>query len=385
VDSTPFIADVIVVGAGPAGCAAAWDLADAGASVLLLDRRSFPRTKPCAGGLTIKALRRLRYSIAPVIQRVIRVIEVSRNGGRTHRFSCGHPVVAMTVRRELDAFCLDQTLAKGAGLRIVSDIAAIKQDATGVVLTTAEGAILRAPWLIGADGANSRVRRLIGVPFGRRALAIEGHVAMPAGGAPELRFDFGAVEGGYGWIFPKRDHLNVGLYTQAPGVAVSKAALVAYARAATGDDRVEDLVGYPLGVGGRAYRPANGRALLAGDAAGMAEPLLGEGLHNAIKSGQAAAAAILASGADQGSASGRLRRALRPIQADLMASEWSAQRIYGAGRLSWMAMVSPPGRTALMRGFAAGMTLAEILPSSPLAALYPINPTPSLGLNAKRS
>ncbi|HET9211537.1 MAG TPA: FAD-dependent oxidoreductase, partial [Thermoanaerobaculia bacterium] len=61
-------ADVLVVGAGPAGCAAAFDLARAGLDVLLLDRRSFPRVKPCGGALTVKALRALRFSVAPLVR-----------------------------------------------------------------------------------------------------------------------------------------------------------------------------------------------------------------------------------------------------------------------------------------------------------------------------
>ncbi|MBS0296437.1 MAG: geranylgeranyl reductase family protein [Proteobacteria bacterium] len=363
-------ADVIVVGAGPAGCAAAWDLAHAGLDVLLLDRKAFPRTKPCAGGLTVKALLRLRYSVAPVIQRVISEIEVTRNGGRVSRFRARAPMVAMTVRRELDAYCLDQTLAKGARL-LLAEAADVAQDAEGVSLTTAKGETLRARWLVGADGANSRVRRLIGMAPGERALALEGHVPIPATGAPHLRFDFERVRGGYGWIFPKADHLNVGLYTQAPGVTFGKSDLVAYAREAAGAETVEDMVGYPLGIGGAGYAPPPGRVLLAGDAAGMAERLLGEGLHNAIKSGQTAAAAILAAEAEADPVRAH-RRALRPIQADLHACNAGAGWLYSGHPLGWMAMISPPGKSALSRGFAAGMTLAEILPTSPFALAYPV-------------
>jgi len=363
-------ADVIIVGAGPAGCAAAWDLAHAGLEVLLLDRKAFPRTKPCAGGLTVKALLRLRYSVAPVIQRVIDEIEVTRLGGRTHRFRNRAPMVAMTVRRELDAYCLDQTLAQGVRLRLIRDVAGVAEEAHGVTLTTTDGEALRCDWLVGADGANSRVRRLIGLGTGDRALALEGHVPIPASGVPRLRFDFERVPGGYGWIFPKGDHLNVGLYTQAKDVTFGKAELVAYAHEATGADSVEDMVGYPLGVDGADYWPKHGRVLLAGDAAGMAERLLGEGLHNAIKSGQAAAHAILGARAGSGDAAALHRRALRPIQADLRASNVAARWLYSGHSLGWAAMISPPGKSAVKRGFAAGMTLAEILPTSPFALAY---------------
>ena len=82
-------ADVMVVGAGPAGCAAAYDLTANGIRVLLVDRTEFPRRKVCAGGLTIKTIRALRYSVDPVIQRTVRRLTVScrigRGGGTTRR------------------------------------------------------------------------------------------------------------------------------------------------------------------------------------------------------------------------------------------------------------------------------------------------------------
>ena len=72
--------DAMVVGAGPAGCAAAYDLAAAGQSVLLLDKRDFPRAKACAGGLTIKAVQALRYSIDPVVRKVIGRVRLEGEG-----------------------------------------------------------------------------------------------------------------------------------------------------------------------------------------------------------------------------------------------------------------------------------------------------------------
>ena len=62
--------DVIIVGAGPSGCSAAYDLSEYGLSVLLIDKSEFPRLKPCGGGITIKTLKALRYSIKPIIKNV---------------------------------------------------------------------------------------------------------------------------------------------------------------------------------------------------------------------------------------------------------------------------------------------------------------------------
>src|ERR1700734_3724204 len=111
----PSDCDVLIAGARPAGCAAAYDLARAGKRVLLLDRRSFPRPKACACGLTRKTLAALRYSVEPVIERVCHeiVLQPANNPGshnvrnRDLRIRTRTPICAMALRERFDAFCLD--------------------------------------------------------------------------------------------------------------------------------------------------------------------------------------------------------------------------------------------------------------------------------------
>ncbi|HEY2048421.1 MAG TPA: geranylgeranyl reductase family protein [Caulobacteraceae bacterium] len=366
--------DAIVIGAGPAGCAAAYDLVDAGLSVVLLDRKTFPRAKPCAGAVTVKALKRLRYSIAPVVRYVARDLEMSLRGERVRRFRSRHPVAAMTVREELDAFCLDVTRARGADFRITRDISRIDEDKSGVTLTTADGEVLRASFIVGADGANSRVRKLIGGARTDRAWALEGHVGGDASkGARLMRFDFGQVPNGYGWIFPKGDHLNVGLYAQSAEVAFGPADVVAYARQALGTDDVGRIVGHPLGVGGEAYSPAR-RVFLAGDAAGSVERMLGEGIHNAIKSGQLAAEAIIGELREGADAQKTYRRLLNTIRADLKACARASDWFYRRERRGFRGLSNVVARTSLMRGFAAGKTFHDIVWTVPLSPFYAIGP-----------
>lgn len=108
--------DTVIVGAGPAGCAAAYDLARAGRQVLLLEKRRFPRHKACACGLTRKTLAALRYSVEPVVERACNEIVLQGAGetdGREVRVRARSTICAMAVRERFDAFCLDQTLASG--------------------------------------------------------------------------------------------------------------------------------------------------------------------------------------------------------------------------------------------------------------------------------
>ncbi len=101
--------DAIVVGAGPAGCACAYDLATAGKSVLLLDKAAFPRMKACAGGLTMKTVRALRYSVEPVVRETIH--DIALEGPERLTVRSRKAICVMTVRQELDAFCLNKIAA----------------------------------------------------------------------------------------------------------------------------------------------------------------------------------------------------------------------------------------------------------------------------------
>src|ERR1700748_3264708 len=96
--SMPFDYDILIAGAGPAGCAAAYDLARAGKRVLLIDRRTFPRPKACACGLTRKTLKALRYSVDPVVERVCKEIVLQRATASSETNSGGPSFVASSQR-----------------------------------------------------------------------------------------------------------------------------------------------------------------------------------------------------------------------------------------------------------------------------------------------
>ena len=368
--------DVIVVGAGPSGCAAAYDLATAGRSVLLLDRCDFPRPKACAGGLTMKAVRALRYSIGPVTREVVYRLVLENNGVKPTMVKTRAPICVMTVRSEFDQYCFRKTLGAGAVFRRVRGIKAIDQEGerAGDRITVDTGdEVLHSSYVIGADGVNSQVRRLCAGP-GTVAggFALEAKVPLQARRV-DLTFDFGAVRNGYGWIFPKGDHLNVGLgFYGASEEKLDRERLVRYVQQKLGTAELEHVVGQYLGVSGRDSAYAYGRVLLAGDAAGLVDPLTAEGIYSAIVSGQAAARAIAdALGTTPSDAAcsegarpdaGRAyAAALAPLREVLAFSARAARAFYANPDRGFQALTLPGLRTALLKTYAQGMNSSLIL------------------------
>jgi geranylgeranyl reductase family protein len=354
--------DAIVVGAGPAGCAAAYDLAAVGRAVLLLDKADFPRHKACAGGLTRKSLRALRYSVAPVTRTTVSAIVVEKRRGEAATLSSRSSVCAMTVRQELDAFCLKQTRSAGAQFARIGAITGIETAHDEVVIRTAERNF-RSRFLIGADGVHSRIRQLVWCDrpdWFRHGFALETEVRPRNGRAADLVFDLAPVSRGYGWVFPKCDHLNVGLYTEAASENLDRKALMAYVGARFGNAEVGKVTGQYLGFGADTAPPAQGRIFLVGDAGGFADPLTGEGIYGAIASGQAAAAAIEEDLRGERPAHHAFADRTKPLRQDLLLSASGARWFYSNLDLGFRALTAPVFRGAVINAYANGTKIAAL-------------------------
>lgn len=369
--------DVVIVGAGQAGCAAAQDLAAAGLSVLMLDRHADYPHKPCAGGVTEKAHRRYRFDLTPVLRETVTDLAMSWALKRKTVFAADTPVCYMTHRPELDQLCRRQAQWAGAELRIIRQIHGLSVGRDGVTLQV-DGHRIQGRWLIGADGANSTIYRLaFGGHHDAGAFAIEGLLPRSqCNDYPPTCFDFAVIPDGYGWLFPKGDHVNIGLYLRdGRRGGADRAALAEYARQRLGSDALSDIQGYPIGTWGHRRRLAAGPVLLVGDAAGMAEPLLGEGIYGALISGQYAAAAIIAAAttdrplaatiadatatARNADAAALYQQLIASWRRELALMEPLTRIFYGTLPLSFGALVHGL-RQPLMRGFAAGRTLLQI-------------------------
>jgi geranylgeranyl reductase family protein len=316
--------DVLIVGGGPAGSSCAWGLRDSGLDVLVLDRRAFPRDKTCAGWITPQVLAELAvdaeaYAKTRVLQ-PIRGFRIRRIGGRQADVRFAEPISYGVRRCELDHFLLERCearLATGEGL------ASLERRGERWI---ANGRI-EARVVVGAGGHFCPLaRRLFGAGSAAEPIVAAQEVEYPldASDARDCPVDAEAPElfftedlRGYGWVFRKGDWLNVGLGRQdRRRLSEHVAGFLAFLR---GERRLprrvpDEMHGHAYLIYGEAPRELVGdRALLVGDAAGLAYPRSGEGIRPAVESGLLAARALLA-------AAGRWDRAgLEPYRARIEA------------------------------------------------------------------
>jgi geranylgeranyl reductase family protein len=289
--------DVLVAGAGPAGSATAYRLARAGASVLLADRARFPRDKPCGGGLTLRAVRELPISVDAVVEDVVDRFEVRLEYRRRFVRGGEGPLCLMTQRRRLDAHLAQEAAAAGADFRDGSKVDELALDEAGVTATVG-GQRIRAKALVGADGVNGVTARALGLQGRDLGVAFEGNCAYDrvdrARYAGRLVLEVGVVPGGYGWAFPKGDHVNFGIggwEREGPRLREHLRRLC-IAHGILPED-LTDLRGYRLPMRRPDAALVRGRALLVGDAAGLVDPLSGDGIYEAFVSARLAAEAVL--------------------------------------------------------------------------------------------
>ncbi len=198
----------------------------------------------------------------------------------------------------------------------------------------------------------------------RKAFALEANVPYRQGEENRfpLTFDFAPVSQGYGWLFPRNDHVNIGLYVERQGERIGRAALDSYIDSRYGERRERSrAVGQFLGLGGAAYIPMHGtRIVLAGDAAGFVDPLTGEGISGAIRSGQAAAAAVGAALVSGGELAQLLGREMDDLQKDLRVAERAAESFYGHQALGWRLLDIPLMPRLALRAYSDGLPLWTI-------------------------
>ena len=297
--------DVLIVGMGPAGATAACKLSQAGVSVLGLDKQSHPRYKVCGGGLSVRIEHILDSEFKSVIEHTIHSVLLTYGGKDPISIESSDAFAYMVMRDQFDHVLLENARRAGAEVRQCEQAINVIQSTDGVEVITDRGRY-RTKILIGADGANSVVaqclfpeRRLRLMP----ALESEIHIGSTPlyPGEGKALIDVGTTHKGYAWIFPKKERLSIGLGGFHGRMANPKRVFQRFIHDEPGVSHlnVPLPLGHPLPVYSEAATETaqslvKTRALLVGDAGHLVDPLFGEGIYYAVRSGQMAADSILA-------------------------------------------------------------------------------------------
>ena len=288
--------NITVVGAGPAGAWSAILLAQRGHSVTLIDPQA-PWEKPCGGGVTAKALSSVDIFDNELPRQNIDRITVYF-GDRTNVTVTPREPIAVVSRKDLGSRLLEQAQRVGVSF-LKTRVTRVHSSGRQWLLTTRESQ-LHADFLVGADGATSLVRRSVGNGLEPQDLCVTLGYLIPGPASSTMKIFFVPQFEGYIWSFPRQHHLSYGLITRSePGwTARAKMLLSNFITADLGADVMEQAEFYSAPVpclSPRSWKSnqiaGEGWALI-GDAAGFVDPITGEGIHYAFKSGQILAETI---------------------------------------------------------------------------------------------
>jgi geranylgeranyl reductase family protein len=287
--------DCIVVGSGPAGGSAAYQLAKQGRSVLVLEKESLPRYKPCGGGVSPIVGEWFDFDFSPAISLKVNTIRYTWKMEDPAEATLERTEPIWMVRRDVfDHFLIQQAQSQGAELKDGTEVAGIEFKGDRWQVNTANGPF-EGRYLIAADGAKGPMARWLGFKErkARFAGAIEAEAPTEGNNGHTIHFDFGMVKNGYIWNFPKVDGYSIGIGTFRGGDNQPLQDIATnYSRSFGVDFKSLQKYGHPLWLWDGDQKLHTQNALLAGEAACVVDPFTAEGIRPSIFSGLRAAEAI---------------------------------------------------------------------------------------------
>lgn len=296
------IFDVAVIGSGPSGSFAAYHLAKAGISTVIIEKNTLPRYKTCGGGLVFRGRKMLPFDISDAMERDIHEIDIVLAKKDLHlKTKREEPIVTMIMRDTFDHAIVKQAQENGATLLENHEVKNIVFADVNEIETTS--GTVYAKTIIASDGALSPTAKLAGWEETRMICpALEYEITVPQEDfdrfATVARFDIDAVPYGYGWVFPKKNHLSVGVgsFMKSRKKVNLKELYQDYLNE-LGLHTIlsSEAHGFVIPISPRSDGFYRKGVLLTGDTAGFADPVTAEGISNALYSGQLAAEAIIES------------------------------------------------------------------------------------------
>ncbi len=306
--------DAIVVGMGPAGSSTAYELSHAGLSVLGLEKQTHPRYKVCGGALSARIDQILPPDYQQVVEEAVHRLQFSYSPEESYFVESKEPFAFMVMRSRFDTWLVNRAQQSGAEVHEDEAVKELRPLPDGVEVTTTKGRY-RGRVVVGADGAMSVVAQQLFPGRGLRKIpALESEIfgvseirePTPSGnaGLKLAVISLNAAKKGYGWIFPKRNGLSIGVGEFVRGDSRPKRSFQQFSleEPSLAGLTIPAPVGHPIpvfnrhpGLKGNKWNGGlvHERAVLVGDAGHLVDPLLGEGILYAVRSGQLAGASIV--------------------------------------------------------------------------------------------
>ena len=294
------IYDIAIIGSGPSGASAAFQAAKKGLQVVIIEKEHLPRYKTCGGGFVFRGRRNMPFDVSSAVEREFFDVDIRFDAKKLALNTVRkNPIISMIMRDEFDYLIVQR--AEELGVEVLQGEKLISLDFKSeyTILTTTNKQV-KAKFIIAADGALSPTAKMAGWEESRLMCpALEYEIKVPEEDFERLsksaRFDIDVVPYGYGWSFPKKNHLSVGVgnFTKSTKKINLKENYRDYLKI-LGIETVleEEAHGFIIPISPRKDGFVKQNVFLIGDAAGFADPLTAEGISNAIYSGKLAAEAI---------------------------------------------------------------------------------------------